>query len=64
MEAKILCVDDESNILEAYQRALRRQFRLDIASGRGTGSGNEFQKGPYAVIVSDMRMPGMDGIQC
>ena len=63
LEPKILCVDDEFNILEAYQRSLRKEFKLDVANGGQQGLDLIREKGPYAVIVSDMRMPGMDGVQ-
>lgn len=63
MTEKILLVDDELNILQSMQRQLRKRFEIVIAE-----SGNEAlailkNKGPFAVIVSDMRMPGMDGVQ-
>jgi len=60
---KILCVDDEPNILEAYQRSLRKQFRIETASGGEQGLEAIAKNGPFAVIVADMRMPGMDGVQ-
>ena len=63
MTDKILFVDDEINILASISRQLRKRFTLKIA-----GSGQEAlqilkDEGPFAVIVSDMRMPGMDGVQ-
>jgi len=60
---KILCVDDEPNILEAYQRSLRKQFCIETASGGEQGLEAIAKNGPFAVIVADMRMPGMDGVQ-
>jgi response regulator RpfG family c-di-GMP phosphodiesterase len=60
---KILCVDDDENILSAYQRQLRKEFQIEIALGGGQALEAMSRRGPYAVIVSDMRMPGMDGIQ-
>jgi len=63
MHEKILLVDDEPAILQGYQRLLRNDFQTDIAVGaRGALAAIE-TKGPYAVVVSDMRMPEMDGIQ-
>lgn len=62
MSDRILCVDDEPSILAGYQRNLRRQFTLDIAVGPQEGL-TALMKETYAVVVSDMRMPGMDGIQ-
>ena len=63
MAEKILCVDDDANILAAYQRQIRRDFRVDTALGGEEGLETIAERGPYAVIVSDLRMPGMDGIQ-
>ena len=63
MSVKILCVDDEPNILSGYQRSLRKQFEIETAPGGSEALEKMEASGPYAVIVTDMRMPGMDGIQ-
>ncbi|MBI2472481.1 MAG: response regulator [Planctomycetes bacterium] len=63
MTEKILFVDDDPNILSAYQRQLHKQFTIDTALGGKLGLEAIDARGPFAVIVSDMRMPGMDGIQ-
>lgn len=63
MTEKILLVDDDSNILNGYRRSLRKRFRFDMACGAGEALHVIEQKGPFAVVVSDMRMPGMDGLQ-
>jgi response regulator RpfG family c-di-GMP phosphodiesterase len=60
---KILLVDDEPNVLESIQRQLRNRFEIKTAQ-----SGDEALEvlktdGPFTLIVSDMRMPGMDGVQ-
>ena len=63
MAENVLFVDDELNVLNAYKRALRRQFRFDTAcSGREALEMLDNGKG-YAVIVSDMRMPEMNGVE-
>lgn len=63
MNGRILCVDDEEKILSAF----RRQFegRFDIVPAVGALAALEIiaASGPFAVIVSDMRMPGMDGVK-
>jgi response regulator RpfG family c-di-GMP phosphodiesterase len=63
MTARILLVDDDENILQAYTRNLRKRFDLDTANSGLAALGMLAEKGPYQVIVADMRMPGMDGIK-
>ncbi len=63
MRDKVLLVDDDPNILSAYTRNLRKRFQIDTAPGGAEALELMRTSGPYAVILSDMRMPGMDGIQ-
>jgi len=63
MAETILLVDDDSNILEGYRRSLGREFLLETALGGVQALELAAEHGPYAVVVSDMRMPVMDGIQ-
>jgi FixJ family two-component response regulator len=63
MAERVLFVDDDSNILDGYRRSLSREFRLETAIGGEQALKLTVENGPYAVVVSDMRMPGMDGIQ-
>lgn len=63
MSEKVLFVDDDANILAGYQRALRKQFRIEIAIGADAALTLIERQGPYAVVVSDMCMPGMNGVQ-
>jgi CheY-like chemotaxis protein len=63
MVEKILLVDDDTNILDGYRRSLSREFLIETALGGEEALKLVADSGPYAVIVSDMRMPGMDGIQ-
>jgi HD-like signal output (HDOD) protein/CheY-like chemotaxis protein len=61
----ILFVDDEPNILEGLQRMLfpfQREWHMAFASG-GQGALDVLQKEHFDVVVSDMRMPGMDGAE-
>ncbi len=63
MPEKILLVDDDGNVLDAYRRLMGREFLIETALGAAQGLKLSAEHGPYAVVVSDMRMPGMDGIQ-
>jgi response regulator RpfG family c-di-GMP phosphodiesterase len=65
MSEKILFVDDEPGVLEGFRRILHKEFSLDTAvSGReGLTAISAAGEDSYAVIVSDMRMPEMDGVQ-
>ncbi len=62
MEA-ILYVDDDVCVLEAVQRQCRKRHALVTATNGPEALELLRSGGPFAVIVSDMRMPGMDGIQ-
>ena len=58
---RVLCVDDEARVVEALVLHLRQDYEVHTALG-----GNEALKvlkqiGGAAVVVSDMRMPSMDG---
>jgi response regulator RpfG family c-di-GMP phosphodiesterase len=63
MNDSVLFVDDEPNILSGYERQLRKQFHIHTASGGDAGLQTIAEKGPFAVVVSDFRMPQMNGIQ-
>lgn len=63
MAEKILLVDDDNNILDGYRRSLSREFVMETALGGQQALKLITENGPYAVVVSDMRMPGMDGIE-
>ncbi|KPK74639.1 MAG: hypothetical protein AMJ79_13555 [Phycisphaerae bacterium SM23_30] len=63
MSEKILFVDDDSNLLDSYKRQLRKRFQMATALGGEEGLEIIAHKGPFAVVVSDMKMPEMDGIQ-
>jgi len=60
---RILFVDDEPAVLDGYKRILRREFEVDTAAGGEQGLASIRDRGPYSVVISDMRMPGMNGAQ-
>jgi putative nucleotidyltransferase with HDIG domain len=60
---RILFVDDESNIIDAMRRslyAMRAEWHMEFVLG-GVEALTALKTSPADVIVSDMRMPGMDG---
>ena len=63
MNKKILFVDDDSNILQGYKRVLRKDFDIRIALGGEEAVDAITNEGGFAVIISDKRMPGMDGVE-
>jgi response regulator RpfG family c-di-GMP phosphodiesterase len=63
MSEKILLVDDEPNVLESIQRQLRNRFEIKTAQSGAEALEVLRTCGPFTLIVSDMRMPGMDGVQ-
>ena len=63
MTERVLFVDDDSNILAGYRRQLRKRFDLQTATSGAEGLEALKAKGPFAVVVSDMNMPEMDGLQ-
>jgi response regulator RpfG family c-di-GMP phosphodiesterase len=60
---RVLFVDDEPNVLEGIQRTLRKQVDLQTASSGAEALRLIGESGPFAVIISDMRMPAMNGAQ-
>jgi response regulator RpfG family c-di-GMP phosphodiesterase len=63
MNQRVLFVDDEPNILEGIQRTLRKQVELQTASSGAEALRLIGESGPFAVVISDMRMPAMNGAQ-
>lgn len=61
-EVRILCVDDEPNILSALRRTLTSFGYQVIAANSGQEGLKLLQREPVQLVISDMRMPGMDGV--
>lgn len=65
IKRRILFVDDDQNVLDGLRNLLRKQRNewemVFVPSGKAAL--DEFAKAPFDVIVSDMRMPGMDGAE-
>jgi putative nucleotidyltransferase with HDIG domain len=62
---RILFVDDERNVLDGLRRMLhsmRGQWKMEFVT-RGEDALMTMETVPYDVIISDLRMTGMDGLQ-
>ncbi len=60
---RILLVDDEPNLLDGLRRQLRREFTVETAVGAANGLFALKPDEPFAVIVSDFLMPGINGAE-
>ena len=63
MSERVLFVDDEKFVLETFKRNLRRHFTIETAEGPEAALTLLGQTGPVAVVVSDLKMPGMNGVE-
>src|SRR5580658_7955273 len=58
---KVLCVDDEPQVLEGLSLQLGRRYEVLTANSGAQGLELLNQHDSIAAIISDMRMPRMDG---
>ena len=63
MSERVLFVDDEPQVLEGIQRSLRKQVDMQTATSGAEGLRLLNEAGPFALVISDMRMPCMNGAQ-
>ncbi len=62
-EIKILCVDDEKNVLRALQRVFMDEHFDILTAASGEEGLALIEKNPdILLIISDYRMPGMNGV--
>ena len=58
---KVLLVDDDDNARAIWDLELKKHFDVHCAAGPKEGLAALAELGPFAVVLSDMRMPNMDG---
>jgi len=58
----ILVVDDDRNTREGLQRALQRHYEVRMAEGADAALAILAQEPDVALMLSDLRMPGVDGL--
>jgi len=61
MDNRVLIVDDDQGTLDSHERLLRKEFEITVALGGQRGLEALQKYGPFAVVISDMRMPEMSG---
>lgn len=60
---RVLMVDDDANLLQSHRRTLRSHFSVFIAQGGKEALQVLETEGPFAVVVSDIKMPQMSGVE-
>lgn len=63
VHGKVLLVDDEPAVLEALRRLLSSVVAVETATNGAEGLSLIESSGPFAVVISDMGMPGMNGAE-
>src|SRR6185369_1327491 len=62
-QTRILCVDDERNVLRSLERIFLDEDYLILTAGSGEEGLELLNEGPQVqVVISDYRMPGMNGV--
>ncbi|MCP3978128.1 MAG: response regulator [bacterium] len=62
---RVLFVDDEPKVLDGLRRllrSLRKEWQMEFVTSGAEGL-QEMEKGPFDIVVADMKMPGMDGAE-
>src|SRR5512134_3276372 len=60
---KVLLVDDDEALRTAFSRALRRAGHEVVVAKSGREAAATLSGQPFELVVSDVRMPDMDGIE-
>ncbi len=63
MTQSILCVDDDAYVLQGFRRRLRERYALETATGPEEALEVIQRQGPFAVVLSDMQMPRINGVE-
>jgi len=63
VQPKVLFVDDDPKVLAGIRRQLHRKMPIETAESGSAGIDAIGTQGPFAVVVTDYCMPGMNGIE-
>jgi len=61
--ARVICVDDEPHVVSGLALHLRRRYDVEVATSGQVGLELLARPPEAAVVISDMRMPGMNGAE-
>ncbi|MDP3428594.1 MAG: HD domain-containing protein [Humidesulfovibrio sp.] len=62
-KARVLMVDDDANLLDSVRRHFAAKYDLVTAQSGQEALEIMAASEPFSVLVSDLKMPGMDGVQ-
>lgn len=63
MNRRVLFIDDDQQLLSGIERRYGSMFDIETAASGSLGLQAMRDRGPFGVVVTDMRMPGMDGLE-
>jgi response regulator RpfG family c-di-GMP phosphodiesterase len=61
-KTKIIFVDDDKKVLDSFVRIFRNKLDISVAENGNEALKLIAEKGPFAVVVSDYKMPEMNGL--
>jgi signal transduction histidine kinase/CheY-like chemotaxis protein len=62
-QPKILIIDDEPDVLKTLEKILTLEGYLVTSASEGKSAIDIFKSEPFDLVLTDMRMPGMDGLE-
>ncbi|NOY45852.1 MAG: hybrid sensor histidine kinase/response regulator [Deltaproteobacteria bacterium] len=60
---RILLADDEKSLRDVMSRCLRRLGHQVVTAADGLEAWMRFHESPFSIVVTDIRMPGLSGIE-
>lgn len=63
MNRRVLLVDDQATFLEGVRQLLAPRYEVVLAQSGAEALARCQERGPFAVVVSDYGMPGMNGVE-
>ena len=62
MNNRVLFVDDDERLTRYFRRSLSQEYVVHTAQDAKQGLETLREEGPFALVVADLKMPGMDGV--